>query len=88
MNQELIAVIAQMEREKGIKAQKIISAVESALLSAARKKYDGADNIQVTLDPVTGEIEAVVLKKIVEDVRNAQSEISLEDAKKMDGSAE
>jgi len=88
MNRELIAVIAQMEREKGIKAQKIISAVESALLSAARKKYDGADNIRVTLDPVTGEIEAVVLKKIVEDVKNPQSEITLEDAKKMDDSAE
>ena len=88
MNKELIAVIAQMEREKGIKAQRIISAVESALLSAARKKYDGADNIRVTLDPITGEIEAVVLKKIVEKVLHPQSEIALEEAKEMDDSAE
>jgi N utilization substance protein A len=88
MNLELIAVIAQMEREKGINAQKIISAVESALLSAVRKKYDGTDNIKVTIDPVTGEIEAVVLKKIVEKVENPKLEISLAEAKKMDDSAD
>ncbi|MEK7286506.1 MAG: transcription termination factor NusA [Nitrospirota bacterium] len=88
MNRDLIAVIAQMEREKGIKAERIISAVESALLSAARKKYDGADNIKVTLDPQTGEIEAVLLKKIVEVVTNPGSEMSLSDAKKMDETAE
>jgi N utilization substance protein A len=90
MNRDLISVIAQMEREKGIKAQKIISAVEAALLTAARKKYDGADNIKVTLDPQTGEIEAVLLKKVVEDedVDNPRAEISLADAQKMDGSAE
>ncbi|MEK7748311.1 MAG: transcription termination factor NusA [Nitrospirota bacterium] len=88
MNRDLIAVIAQMQREKGIKAEKIIAAVESALLSAARKKYDGADNIKVTLDPQTGEIEAVILKKIVEEVVNPRAEMSLSDAKKMDETAE
>lgn len=88
MGRELIAVIAQMEREKGIKAQKIISAVESALLSAARKKYGGADNIQVQLDAQTGEIEAVRLKKIVEEVSDAESEISLKEAQALDETAE
>jgi N utilization substance protein A len=88
MGRELIAVIAQMEREKGIKAQKIISAVESAILSAARKKYGGADNIQVQLDAQTGEIEAVRLKKIVEEVSDAESEISLKEAQTLDETAE
>jgi len=88
MGRELIAVITQMEREKGIKAQKIISAVESGLLSAARKKYGGADNIRVQLDPQTGEIEAVRLKKIVEAVSDSESEISLKEAKKLDETAE
>jgi len=88
MGRELIAVIAQMEREKGIKAQKIISAVESALLSAARKKYGGADNIRVQLDPQSGEIEAVRLKKIVEEVSDPESEISLKEAYTFDDTAE
>jgi N utilization substance protein A len=88
MNRELIAVISQMEREKGIKAQKIISAVEAALLSAARKKFGGADNIQVQLDPKTGEIQVVRLKTIVEAVTNPETEIALSEAQAVDESAE
>ena len=88
MNRELVSVIAQMEREKGIKAEKIIAAVELALLSAARKKYSGADNIRVKMDPQTGEIEAVRLKKIVEEVTDPDTELALEEARSMDDSAD
>ncbi len=88
MNRELISVISQLEREKGIEAGKIISALEAALASAARKKYGGTDNIRVRLDPQTGEIEAVYLKKVVEAVTDVKTEISLQEALKMDETAE
>ncbi len=60
MSQELLAIIGQIEREKGIKKEVLIEAVESALLSAARKTFDIKldEKLKVELDPVTGKITA------------------------------
>ncbi len=88
MNRELLSVIQQIERDKGIPGERIIKAVELALMSAAKKKFGSSENVQVKLDPETGEIEMVSLKKIVEDVINPKTEISLEEAKKVDEGAE
>lgn len=88
MNRNLLSVIDQIGKEKGIKGQVIISAVESAILTAAKKKYGELDNIQVKLDAQTGEIEVICLKKIAESVSDPRNEISFEEAKKIDDAAE
>lgn len=88
MSRELITVIEQIGREKGIDSGQIISAVESALVSAAKKRYGLAENIQVTIDPTTGKIEVISLKTIVDRVVNPRSEILLEEAQKVDSEAE
>lgn len=87
-NRELVSVIEEIVKAKGIETEKIISALESALLTAAKKRFGMAENIQVHIDPKTGEIEVLTLKKIVENVSDPKSEISLEDAKKVDSNAE
>ncbi len=58
MSKELIEIIEQIEREKGIKKEVLIVAVESALLSAARRVIDVKPNeeLEVKLDPVDGQI--------------------------------
>jgi len=60
MSQELIAIIEQIEREKGIKKEVLIQAVESALLSAAKKVIDlkPEEELRVNLDPESGKIHA------------------------------
>jgi len=88
MGKELLSVIEQIGREKGIESQKIISAVEAALLTAAKKRFGALDNINVHINPETGEIEVISLKKIVDEVANPRSEISIEEAKKIDEGAE
>ena len=88
MNRELLSVIGQIEREKGIKGEKIIQAVELAVQTAARKKYGAGENIQVHISPETGEIEVVLLKKIVETVTNPKAEIALDEALLIDPGAE
>ncbi|MFQ5597135.1 MAG: transcription termination factor NusA [Nitrospiria bacterium] len=88
MSRELLAIINQIGREKGIESEKIVSAVETALVSAAKKRYGSDENVQVQLDRETGEIEAITLKKIVEHVEDPHTEISLGEAKEMDESAE
>src|SRR5213596_2026312 len=88
MGRELLAVIEQIGREKGIDTGRILEAVESALLTAAKKKYGAAENIQVRIDRKSGEVEAISLKKIVNEVTNPKSEVSLEEARKVDHEAE
>ena len=88
MNRELISVIEQISREKGINSDTIISAVKSALQVAAKKCFGASDNIQVEIDPKSGEIQVILIKKIVEEVTNPKEEISLEEAKKIDAEAE
>jgi len=60
MSQELLAILGQIEREKGIKKEVLIEAVESALLSAARKVIDVKpdEQLRVELDRLTGKIRA------------------------------
>ncbi|MBI5197337.1 MAG: transcription termination/antitermination protein NusA, partial [Nitrospirae bacterium] len=88
MNRELISVIEQIGREKGINSRIIIGAVESALQTAARKRFGGMENIQVQVDPKTGEIQVISIKKIVEHVTNPGEELALEDAIKIDPESE
>src|SRR3989454_2006268 len=88
MGRELLAVIEQIGREKGIDTGRILEAVESALLTAAKKKYGAAENIQVRIDRKSGEVEAISLKKIVNEVPNPKSGVSLEEARKVDSEAE
>jgi transcription termination/antitermination protein NusA len=88
MNRELLAVIEQIGREKGIDSQKIASAVEMAVQTAAKKKYGANENVQVHLDRQTGEIEVVSLRKVVETVADPKAEVSLEEAQSVDAGAE
>ena len=88
MNRELINVIEQISREKGIKSNTIIDAVKSALQTTAKKCFGASDNIQVEIDPKSGEIQVILIKKIVEEVADSKEEISLDEAKKMDSEAE
>ncbi|MCH8041393.1 MAG: transcription termination/antitermination protein NusA [Nitrospinae bacterium] len=88
MKRELMTVIDQIGREKGIEKGKVLAAVESALLTAAKKRYGNSENIQVQVDPDTGDISIVSLKTIADPVTDTKSQISLEEARTIDAEAE
>ena len=88
MNRELIAVIDEIGRQKGIDKARVIGAIESALQTAAKKRFGQAENIQVEIDPKTGEIPVVSKKIIVDTVANPKAEISLKEAREYDEGAE
>lgn len=84
MNRELIHIIEQMSKERGIPKESIIETLESALLSAIRKKYGMTIEINIKIDPESGEIAASAIKKVVEKVTNPREEMSLKDAHAID----
>jgi N utilization substance protein A len=88
MNRELISVIDEIGRQKGIDKTKVIGAIEAALQTAAKKRFGQAENIQVEIDSKTGEISVVSKKIIVEAVSNPKAEISLKEARAYDSEAE
>jgi N utilization substance protein A len=83
MSKELCYVIDQISREKGIPRDVLIETLRSALLFAARKKFGGRSNINLTIDPKTCDISAFETKKIVSKVSNRNEEISIEEASKI-----
>src|SRR5882724_10489709 len=88
MNRELISVIDQIGREKGIDKEILFEAVESALQSACRKSHAGPDNVRIEIDRKTGEFSAFLRKRVVEEVADTETEISLAEAKKRDAERE
>ena len=84
MNKDLIAIFDYLEREKGIKREIVISAIEDALRSAARKSVQQhTEDIDVKIDPKTGDIDVLMQKDIVEKVEDEDTQISLEKAKEL-----
>lgn len=88
MNKDLIAIFEYLEREKGIKRDIVIGAIEESLRAAARKGVNGASNVTVTINPKTGNIDVYCEKEIVDEVEVDAQEILLEDAREIDPDCE
>jgi transcription termination/antitermination protein NusA len=88
MNRELISVIDELGRQKGIEKSRVLGAIEAALQMAAKKRFGQAENIQVEIDSKTGEISVVSKKTIVDAVTNPKTEVSLQEARQFDSEAE
>lgn len=77
---DLIQVIEQIGREKGIERDVLIDAVGAAILSASRKALGTLPELRVDFDPGSGRFVLYTVKKVVEQVTNPRTEITLEEA--------
>lgn len=80
MSAELILALEQLEKEKGIKKDIIIEAIEAALISAYKKNFGSAMNVKVNIDRVTGDVKVFALRKIAEDPDTEAMDISVGEA--------
>lgn len=81
MNSDLISGLDYFEREKGIKREVLIEAVQNALLSASKKAIGPARELRIDIDGKTGEIRALATLLVVETVQNSHDEIALSKAR-------
>jgi N utilization substance protein A len=88
MNRELLLVVQQIAGEKGIDKEVLFEALESALLSASKKTMGAADNVRMQIDRTTGALHVYQRKRVVEEVADAKTEISLVEAKALNPEAE
>jgi N utilization substance protein A len=80
MQLDLNRVIEQVSKEKGMDRSVIIEALESAMLSAARRTF-GQKRIEAKFNPDLGEVELFEIKTVVEKVTNRETEIDLDQAR-------
>ena len=81
-------VVEQVSRDKGIDRQILISALEEALRSAARKKFGSKIDIEANFNEETGEIEVFQFKQVVEKVEEPDLQISLTEGRILDPECE
>lgn len=81
MSVDLNAILGQIGRDKGIDKTLLIEAIESAMLSAARRHYGHNLNLEATFSEETGEVEVIQFKTVVEKVDDEGTQVSLEEAR-------
>ncbi|WP_316356568.1 transcription termination factor NusA [Candidatus Neptunichlamydia sp. REUL1] len=83
MNKDLIAIFEYLEREKGIKRETIIDAIEESLQVAARKSLKGVGLVSVVIDPKQGAIDVTAEKEVVDTIEYPEEEILLDEAREL-----
>ena len=53
-NKELVIALEELEKEKGIKKDYVIEAIETALVTAYKRNFDALENVKVDIDHQTG----------------------------------
>ncbi|HUC89216.1 MAG TPA: transcription termination factor NusA [Patescibacteria group bacterium] len=85
---QLAAAIKAIAEEKNLPEDTVKEVVEQALAAAYRRDYgEREQEVRVTMNLATGDVDAYVMKEVVETVENAAYEISLNDAQVMQKSA-
>ncbi|MEN9724234.1 MAG: hypothetical protein RJB38_2220 [Pseudomonadota bacterium] len=84
---ELSRVIESVGKDRGIKREIIISALEQAILSAAQKRYGPNAVLEAHYNSESGEIDLFLFKKVVDsepEMLEESEEINLEEARQLD----
>jgi len=81
MQPDLNRVIEQVSKEKGIDKAIIISALEEAMLSAARRTFGMEQQLEAKFNPDIGEVELFEIKTVVDEITDPQNHITVERAK-------
>jgi N utilization substance protein A len=82
---DLGSVLEQVGREKNIDKEVLVSALEEAMLSAARKKLGITADLEARYNDEAGEVEVYEFLRIIKDGETKKpGEIEFKDAKKLD----
>ena len=87
LGHDFIDALDALSESRGLDVSVIISTLEAALSSAYSKYHPGEQKTEIRIDHDTGEITVNELRKVVEEIKNPDTEITLQDAKAIRPSA-
>ncbi len=90
MKNEFLLAFNEVLEEKGLPKEVILQALESAMVSAYRRAVNAstAQEITARVDPETGQVSVFAEKEVVDSVQDTRTEVSIEEALKVDPAAE
>jgi len=88
MKSEFLMAINQLSAERDLPVPVILEAVEAALVSAYKRDFGAGQEVIAKVDPEGGKVQVFVQKEVVEEVQDERTEITLEEARKIDADAE
>ncbi|MDD4930390.1 MAG: transcription termination factor NusA [Gallionella sp.] len=86
MSREILLLVDALSREKSVDKEVVFSALESALASATKKRYEDEADVRVAIDRNTGEFESFRRWEVMDDetFETPDLHIKLEEAQKRD----
>ena len=84
----LFQQIEMLSREKHIETTVVVSAIEDAMVVAARKYYKTEEDLRAKFNAETGQVDVYSVHTVVEEVTDPKKEVSLAEAKKKNPAAE
>ena len=88
MKNELIMAINNICVERELEPQVVLEAIEAALVSAHRRRFGTAVNVQAKVDSKSGEIKIFIEREVVAEVVDDRVQISLAKARAIDTTAD
>src|SRR5512136_2564996 len=85
MKNEFALAFNEVLEEKQLPKDIILSAIESAMVSAYRRAVNAsnAQQVEARIDPESGMVTIFAEKEVVEDIQDDRTEVLLEDARRV-----
>lgn len=80
LGKDFKSVLKEIEKNKGLSEEIIVSSLEAAMVSAYKKFKGGNQTMEVYISVETGELTLYEVRTVVEELVNPETEITLEDA--------
>jgi len=88
MNKDFIDALNQLALERNLDKDQLLTSFEEALEQAYERNVEPGKQIEVQVDPESGEIEVLIVKRVVEEVEDPNLELSLDEARELDPTVE
>ncbi len=83
MNNEILAVLDYMEKEKGISREEMIATIVSSIRASAEKGVNSGQELKIEINPKTGDLSAWAVLEVTDSVSDPQRQIAFEKAQKL-----
>ncbi len=90
MKNEFVLAFNEVLEEKQLPKEVILSAIESAMVSAYRRAVNAssAQHVEAKIDPETGKVAIFAEKEVVDQVEDPRTEVSVQEARRYEPEAE
>lgn len=87
MSKEFFEAVRMLEAEKNIPAEYLYEKIAGAIVTAAKRDYNGKDIVHCDIDPVKEKVKVYVTKNVVEEIEDPDTDLTLEQAQQIKKSA-